>query len=123
MHALVIEDQLLIATLIEDELADLGYSTCDIVDTEEEAVAAAVRRCPDLITADSRITSGSGLKAVERICADRTIPVVFIVGDPNNLVPTVPFAAILGKPFGGIRLRQAIEEAIRRAVEFERSAA
>ncbi len=33
MHALVIADQFLLATLIEDELAGLGYSTCEFVDS------------------------------------------------------------------------------------------
>ena len=41
MHALVIKDQLLIATLIELGLADLGYTSCTIVDHEAAAVEAA----------------------------------------------------------------------------------
>ena len=35
MHALIIQDQFLIATLIEDELRELGYSSSDIVDREK----------------------------------------------------------------------------------------
>jgi DNA-binding response OmpR family regulator len=112
LHALVIEDQLLIAALIEDELADLGYATCDIVDNEADAIAAAERRCPDIITADDRLAKGSGVTAVREICARRVIPVIFTVGDPSVLAPTVAFATVLGKPFGGARLREAVSEAI-----------
>jgi CheY-like chemotaxis protein len=62
----VIEDRFLIATLIEDELADLGYTSCDIVDTEAAAIEAARVRCPDIITADDRMTTGTGIAAVKR---------------------------------------------------------
>jgi len=111
MHALIIEDQFLIATLIEDELRELGYATFDVVDREREAVTAAERRCPELITADDRLTDGSGIEAVRRICAHQVVPVVFIVGNPHELASPVSYAAVIGKPFGGSRLREAIGEA------------
>ena len=112
MHALIIEDQFLIATLIEDELRDLGYTSVQIVDRESEAVEAAAQRCPDLITADDRLTQGSGIEAVRAICETRTIPVVFIVGDPVAFVAPIPDAVLIGKPFGGTRLREAVAEAL-----------
>jgi CheY-like chemotaxis protein len=112
VHALVIEDQFLIATLIEEELRELGYTSVEIVDREQEAVEAARKRCPDLITADDKLTDGSGVQAVQEICAQQIIPVVFIVGDPEKLVPPVPFAAVVPKPFGGTRLREAVGDAI-----------
>ncbi|HEX8533819.1 MAG TPA: response regulator [Allosphingosinicella sp.] len=71
MHALIIEDQFLIAALIEEELRELGYSSFDVVDRELSAVAAAERKCPDLITADERLTDGSGVEAVQKICVTK----------------------------------------------------
>jgi DNA-binding response OmpR family regulator len=111
VHALIIEDQFLIAALIEDELRELGYSSFDVVDREQEAVAAAARRCPDLITADDRLTDGSGIEAVRTICAHQVIPVVFIVGNPHVVISPVLHAAVIGKPFGGTRLSEALGEA------------
>lgn len=67
MHALIIDDQPLIAEMIGVELTQLGYTSFDVVDREEDAVAAAQGRCPDLITADDRLVSGTGIAAVERI--------------------------------------------------------
>lgn len=119
MHALVIEDQFLIATLIEDELADLGYTSCDIVDSEAAAIEAARARCPDIITADDRLNQGSGVAAVEAICGEQIIPVVFIVGDPGGIELPVSYAAVVGKPFGGARLREAVKEAIELAAREE----
>jgi CheY-like chemotaxis protein len=112
VHALVIEDQFLIATLIEDELADLGYTSCEIVGRKDDAIAAAVARCPDIITADDNLIDGSGIEAVKQICADQIIPVVFIVGNNQDIDPPVPFSVVIGKPFGGARLKEAIGDAI-----------
>jgi DNA-binding response OmpR family regulator len=112
VHALVIEDHPDIAALIADELRELGYETFDIVDREHKAVEAAKERCPDLITADDKLTTGSGVTAVQAICEHQVIPVVFIVGAPEGIEPPVPFAAVVAKPFGGSTLRRAIGEAI-----------
>ena len=116
MHALVIEDQFLIATLIEDELRELGYTSVEIVDREADAVAAAMRRCPDLITADDRLTEGSGIEAVKHICEHQVIPVIFIVGNPHETKDRVPGAVLIGKPFGGRALAEAVTAAIKRAI-------
>lgn len=120
MHALVIEDQFFIAALIEDQLRELGYTSFDVVDREAEAVQAALRQCPDLITADDRLTGGSGVEAVQQICEKQVIPVVFIVGDPDALVPPVPFAAVVAKPFLGATLQAAIGQAIVLATRYGR---
>ena len=114
MHALIIEDNFLIATLIEEELRDLGYSSCKLCDSEEQAIASAVEQCPDLITADDKIV-GSGVEAVRAICADRVVPVVFIVGSPQELKSPVPYSAMIAKPFGGRSVRQAVVEALKLA--------
>ncbi|HEX8258392.1 MAG TPA: response regulator [Allosphingosinicella sp.] len=112
MHALVIEDQYLIAMLIEDELRDLGYTSFDFVTREREAVEAAARRCPDLITADNKLTDGTGVIAVQEICEKQVIPVVFIVAAPKSIQAPVPFAAVVAKPFEARALRSAIGDAL-----------
>ena len=50
MHALIIEDECLIAMAIEDALRDCGFTSFDVAVSADEAVAAAARKCPDLIT-------------------------------------------------------------------------
>lgn len=112
MHALIIEDQIAFALLVEDELRDLGYSSFDIVDTEAAAIVSATDRCPDLITADQRLASGSGVNAIRAICAHRYIPFVFITSYRNEVREQPPEAMVLGKPFWPPTLHQAIEQAI-----------
>lgn len=115
MHALIIEDEFLIAALIEEELRSLGYDSFDVVDTQNEALNAAERTCPDLITADDQLMEGSGILAVEQICTNRVIPVVYILGDPDQPRDLLPFAYIAAKPFTLSLISEAVREAIIRA--------
>lgn len=112
MHALIIEDQFLIATLIEEILRDLGYTSFDLAEREAEAIAAAERMCPELIIADQRLTDGTGVAAVRTICAERAIPVVFVSEYQDEVRRLVPDAILVGKPFGERTLREAVAQAI-----------
>lgn len=111
MHALIIEDQSLIAMTLEDDLSELGFTSFDFTTSEEEAIAAAKTRCPHLITADDRLTSGSGIEAVRIICAEQAIPTVYIVGNPHELRGALPGTTIIGKPFKMEELREAVQRA------------
>lgn len=112
MHALIIEDQFLIAMLIEEELREIGYTSFDIADREPLAVEAARLRVPDLVTADDRLAEGTGVSAAKAICEREPVPVIFIVGNPYDVAPLVGDAVLIGKPFGGERLRQAVADAV-----------
>lgn len=81
MHALIIEDELLTAQLIEDRLRDLGFTPFAFAVGEDEAVSAAHGRCPDLITSD--------VAMVQERC---------------------PYALVVQKPFGTADLHAAIQE-------------
>lgn len=110
-HALVIEDFPVIAMSIQDDLADMGFSAA-IAATEAEAVALAEERCPDLIIADLRLAQGSGIDAVRRICRDRSIAVIFMSGDLEELGGGgTGEAGFLSKPFTSTALRSSIDTA------------
>ena len=114
-HALIIEDRMVIALMIEDELAEFGYASAAIATSQKSAIELAEERCPDLITADDSLENGSGIAAVRHICRDQQIPVVFITGEPQHIQEAVPGAVILDKPFTHSGLARAIGLAIERA--------
>lgn len=60
MHALIIEDESMIAIAIEDALRTCGFTSFDIAVSADEAVTAAALRCPDLITADVQLRPAAG---------------------------------------------------------------
>jgi CheY-like chemotaxis protein len=108
MHALIIEDEPMIALLIEDQLRDLGFSSIDFAVTETEAVASADKRCPDLITSDVRLLQGCGIAAVQAICARKCIPVIFITATARDVRERVSDALVVAKPFGRADLTRAL---------------
>lgn len=108
MHALIIEDEPIIAIYIEDHLRALGYTSVEFAVTEADAVAAARRRCPELITADVRLQDGCGIAAVRAICNGRRVPVVFVTGTAAEVRERLGAAIVVEKPFGSDHLTEAI---------------
>lgn len=112
MHALIIEDQFVLAILIEDELRDIGYTSVALVDTETAAVASATASCPDLIVADERLADGSGVEAIRAICLERHVPFVFVTSYVEEVRKLLPGAVAVPKPFSGPILREAVSRSI-----------
>lgn len=113
MHALIIEDEALIAISIEEILRDCGFTSFDIASTSEEAIAAAASKRPDLISADVDLDPGSGINAVSAICPEPTIPVIFITGSSADAVKKLPQHFLVLKPF----TVRDVKIAVRRALE------
>ena len=113
MHALIIEDEFFTALLIEDCLRALRYTTFAFARDVEEAITAASERCPDLITSDVQLSPGCGIDAVQHICEDKPIPVVYITGTAMLVRERCPGAAMIRKPFGLADLREGVRQALR----------
>lgn len=108
MHALIIEDEFMIATVIEYVLGNCGFDSFDIVPSSEEAVAAAAIRCPDLITVDVHLQAGSGIDAVAKICPHPSIPVIFITGSAALIRDRIGEHIVLNKPFSEQTLQYVV---------------
>lgn len=109
MHALIIEDESLIAMAIEDALRDCGFTSFDFAVSADEARTAAARKCPDLITADVELRPGCGITAVQSICSERPIPVLFITGRPGEVRLRMPGHALVEKPFHAEHVMEAVK--------------
>jgi CheY-like chemotaxis protein len=108
LRILVIEDNAIIAMLLEQTLIGMGFEVCAVEATEVGAVAAAALCKPDLLIADAHLREGNGISAVERILRIGFVPHIFVSGD--NLTPETlsPRAILLGKPYDELELAQAI---------------
>jgi CheY-like chemotaxis protein len=86
MHALIVEDEFLLALDLRDLLQELGFTSFAFAIDEAQAVAAAGQRRPSLILADYRLARGTGLgavRAIRRSCG--TVAVVYVTGNPEQL--------------------------------------
>jgi CheY-like chemotaxis protein len=110
-HALVIEDEMLIALELETLLQELGYQTVDIADSPEDALASALAHRPDLMTADVRIIGGTGIEAVKAIHAKLgPIPFVYVTGNIDMLGDETA-AVVVDKPISARALAAACAKA------------
>jgi CheY-like chemotaxis protein len=110
-HALIIEDEMLIALEVESLLHDFGFVSCDIADNPDDAVRCALAHRPDLVTADMRILNGTGLEAMEAIVRKLgPIPHVYVTGNPDMIVGRTS-APIVDKPLSRRALALACERA------------
>jgi two-component system, response regulator PdtaR len=114
MHALIIEDEFLAAALLQDMLAEMGFDSFDVAATEDEAVKAARAHCPDFISADIRLRKGTGIAAVEAICRDQQIPVVFVTANEADLRERRD-ALVVAKPVHRSDLKRAVRQAMRQS--------
>lgn len=112
MHALIIEDESLIAITIEDALRGCGFTSFDFAASAADAVTAAAAKCPDLITADVELNPGSGITAVQAICENRAIPVIFITGSPAAVRLRMPHHKLIEKPFSADHIVEAVKVAL-----------
>ena len=110
MHAFIIEGDFLTAHLIENRLLELGFTSFAFAMDEEEAIAAASKRCPDLITSDVQLSAGCGIDAVQRICDQKPIPVIYITGSAMQVRERCPLAVVIQKPFG-MAISERVSEA------------
>lgn len=111
-HALIIEDEMLIALEVESLLYDFGFESCDIVDNPDDAVRSALARRPDLVTADVRILGGSGIDAMVAITAKLgPVPHVYVTGNADMLAGKTA-APVVDKPLSRRALAAACERAV-----------
>jgi DNA-binding response OmpR family regulator len=111
-HGLIIEDNHIIAMMIEEELNAHGYQSTEIATSQEQAIAMAWARCPDLITVDDKLDSGTGVGSIREICQYQALPVIFITAEPDAILESIPGAIVVLKPFSRPQLKVAIDAAI-----------
>ncbi|CAN5259896.1 N/A [soil metagenome] len=110
LHALIIEDDMIVGLDLQAHLAGLGYESFAFASTADQAVEQAKLRAPDLATVDVGLLDGDGLAAVRAVEAEcGPVPTLFITGDPERAQAAHPGRVVLAKPFAAGRLRDAVE--------------
>ena len=110
-HALIIDDNMIVSRAIQSCLETLGFNSFDHTWTEEQALAAAGRRPPDLVVIGDEVEAGSGLSAAKRISCNFAVPVLMVTGDPVRARKRLEKAVAFEGPF----LLNQIEEAVQLA--------
>ncbi|MCB0331278.1 MAG: response regulator, partial [Bdellovibrionales bacterium] len=116
---LVVEDEAIVALDIEEELIKSGYQVTSVVDTGEDAIAAAEKEKPNLVLMDI-VLSGDmdGVQAAAHIQDRYQLPVIYLTAHADEATlqkarVTTPYGYIL-KPFQESELKPAIDIALDR---------
>jgi PAS domain S-box-containing protein len=114
---LVVEDEAIVARLIEKKLMGAGYSVPAVVQSGEDAISVAAATRPDLVLMDIRLRGAvDGIEAAQQIRDQHNIPVVYLTAFADEATfdrakRTRPFGYLI-KPFGERDLLLTIELAL-----------
>jgi CheY-like chemotaxis protein len=110
-RALVVEDEILLAMLLEDMLADLGHEVAAHASRVGAAIELARRADIDFAVLDINL-NGETSFAVADVLAARGVPFVFATGyDSRILAAPHDGRPVLQKPFSLDELRGMLERA------------
>jgi len=111
----IVEDEMIIAGDIYDQLLELGYETCEIASSYEEAMLIAQQEKPDLFLLDITIKGNKNGIDIAQTLQELKIPFIFITShsDVRNITvakETRPYGYLI-KPFTKQDLFATIEMA------------
>lgn len=110
---LVVEDEAIIAMLVEDMLADLGHTVAATAGRLEQALDAARTLQIDLAILDLNLSGKPTYEVAETLRA-RGVPVIFATG-AGSIDPAWAHAQVVQKPFQAEALAAAIVAALKPA--------
>lgn len=111
LNLLIIEDEALVAMLVEDALTLHGHRIIGIADTVDQAIRLAEADRPDLVLCDVKLADGdSGLTAAQ-LLAGRGIPCVFLSGNCPEQGGHPLVIGCIAKPFRAGSLGAAVRAA------------
>jgi len=107
---LIVEDQILLAIGLKDELEDGGYRVLQLADRHQEALGLAREIKPDLALVNIDLADGDDGVALARDLKALGVPVLFISGqaDRARLGKAVAIAS-LAKPYSGTDMVDAVD--------------
>ena len=118
-RVLIVEDDVLLSTVVEDALTYQGYAVVGTARSAEEAISMAVDHGPDLVLMDVNLLDDSdGIAAAEEILERTGIRCLIATGQTD--ARTKERAALvqplgwLPKPYGDQEMVQAVADALRR---------
>ena len=115
---LVIEDEMMIAWMLETLLEDMGFQTIMLAASGEEALSLAARDRPGLVISDINLGAGlDGVEAVATLHEAGSLPTLFVSGHVDDearsrIILRMPCASVLRKPVQPEELRATILAAL-----------
>ena len=111
LKLLVVEDEALVAMLVEDALTLHGHVVVGVVDTLAAAIEVAEREAPDMALCDVKLALGDNGVAVAEALAARGIASIFLSGNCPAASTHPLILGCIAKPFHNATLGDAVNAA------------
>lgn len=111
LKVLIVEDDLMMADMVEEILSQNGYDICGIAPTVAEAVALGRCHKPDLAIIDMRLADGGlGSDVAAQLAESGRPGILYATGNISQVLPaTVIGDACLSKPYRDTDLLRGLE--------------
>jgi DNA-binding response OmpR family regulator len=109
---LIVEDEFLVASMVESTLCDAGYDVCGIAGSEDRALQLAERHRPLLALVDIRLSPGDGRRVARELRRRYGTIVLFASAHCDDLREELALEAptvCLEKPYDFDLLPQALD--------------
>src|SRR4029078_8382787 len=110
-RVLVVEDEAIVAMMVEDMLRDLGFVPVGPASTISDGVALAAREAIDVGLLDVNV-QGERVDRVAQALTARNIPVLFVTGYGQSYSPPIAGSLVIDKPY----TQEGLERALTRAL-------
>lgn len=110
-HALIIDDNRVVSRAIQSRLSAFGFDSFDHTWTEQQALAAAARRPPDLIVVGDHVASGSPLEVAREVAHASDAPILAVTSDRFMFQRRVPEGTSVDGPYPLSALDDALASA------------
>ncbi len=116
IHILIVEDDVVTATHLQQQLMRVGYTVAEPVGNANDALAYFKQHQPDLVLMDIELQTGNGIEVAIEMRTQRVTPIIFLTShfDPvtvSHAKKAFP-ANFLRKPHNEIDLLLAIDFAL-----------
>ena len=114
MQILIVEDEILLAMVLEDLMVDAGHTVCDFAPTAERALQLAEAARPDLALVDINLQDGrgSGVGLARELRQRLGIPSIFVTGQTSEALRNRDAAlGYVNKPYKPETILACIEAA------------
>jgi DNA-binding response OmpR family regulator len=110
LKVLIVEDDFMIADMIEEVVMSNGYEVSGIASTVSEAVALGRAHRPDLAIIDMRLADGRlGTEIVSLLHDGPRIGILYASGNINQVIEMADRDACIAKPYRMADLLQALD--------------
>ena len=116
---MVVEDDIISAEALRENLAGLGYTVLGLVDSGEDAIKIAMKYSPNLVLMDIKLSGPmDGIEAAAAIHKHLDVPVIYLTAYTDDQVLerariTAPYSYLV-KPVRDLELKITIEMALYR---------